>query len=83
LLTHISILPTIGGEAAYRLEVDRAEEDQVTGGWGRETGYRRSSVAAARRFEPDAVAVFDELVEVLQQIYLNFQLVLPVDIVYR
>jgi hypothetical protein len=30
----ISILPTISGEAAYRLKVDRAEEDQVTGGRG-------------------------------------------------
>jgi hypothetical protein len=37
----------------------------------------------ACRLEPDAVAVFDELVEVLQQIYPTFQLVFLVDAVYH
>jgi hypothetical protein len=37
----------------------------------------------ACRVEPAAGAAFDELVEVLQQIYLNFRLVFLVDTVYR
>jgi hypothetical protein len=45
--------------------------------------YCRSSVAVACRVEPAAGAAFDELVEVLQQIYLNFRLVFLVDTVYR
>lgn len=51
--------------------------NHLTGAEDRKRNIVRSSVAVARRLEPDAVDVSDELVEVLQQIYLNFLTCFP------
>ena len=44
----------------------------MTGAEDRKRNIVLSSVAVADRLEPDTVDVSDELIEVLQQIYLNF-----------
>lgn len=46
--------------------------DQLTGAGDRKRNIARSSVAVGHRLEPDAADASDELIEVLQQIYLIF-----------